>query len=1129
LFVGLLLVTMLFGGFGTRPGVASAAPPRVVDGFEAALRSGSDANGIPVGFFTAQDGASAVAFRTTNAPPAPVPDLAAPNNVLRMDFSVSAYGVVIHGFENDAANTWVSQDWSAYEGIGFWLYGNNSGTDLFVDIIDNRNPGSTRDDAERYTVTFKDDFSGWKFLRFPFSGFARKEIGNGAPADGFTLTSVHGWAFGTLTTSSAQTYYLDNVTLSGAAPERPVELGFAANAFTAPEGRTARVTVKLSKAAASPVTVRYTTAEGSATANRDYIPAQGTLTFAPGVVEQSFTVTTLDDTKFEGDEVVLLRLTDASGAQLGLVSEARLAIKENDTFDPALIDDFERAPDLFTASERTQLKSVEIAAGSPLALPGQGAYERVLEVTRHDARPASFDRRFAQGEDWSGAQGLQFWFYGRNSGKDFTVRLQDNQATDPGPAGWRLAWSDEFNGAAGAAPDPSKWSYDIGDGTANGNPGWGNNELQYYTDSTENAATDGAGNLLITAKETGPNSTLHCYYGPCKYTSARLLSWHKAEFAHGRIEARIRVPRGAGLWPAFWALGTDIDRVGWPRTGEIDIMEHVARLPKRVFGTIHGPGYSGANAYGRTYDLAEDVANAFHNFAVEWTPDRITWYVDGIAYHTATPADVAPNQWVYNHPFFLLLNMAVGGNFGGAVGADTTFPQAMAVDYVRVYQAPDTAERWEASFTDNFTGWQRVTVPFTAFTRSKEKAQPLGAPNDGLNLTSVWGYGFGIPASYRDAVLLDQARLKLACPDAVTVTSTADSGAGSLRQALADVCAGGTISFAPNLTGATIGLSSGELTIARNVTIDGAGAPGLVIGGGDKVRVLVVNAKTSATIRGLTIANGYGWELAGGILNNGMLTLERVTVAKNRVDSSGNDYWKGGAGIYNGGSGTLNLIDSTVRDNVTTNTDGGGVYAFLGSLTTVERSTISGNTAGNVGGGMRVLGDAEITNSTISGNRATAWHGGAIFHTDGAMSITNSTIANNTAPDGASGGAFVGAFTAGSSSLALANSIVAGNTGDQCFVGRFGAGAVSLASGGHNLAGDGTCGLTSASDKPATDPRLGPLAANGGPTATHALLSGSPAIDAADAAVCPATDQRGVRRPQGSGCDIGAYEAEMGR
>lgn len=1125
LLVCLLLVFSLAGLMtpATQATLLQDATPQIVEDFTPPLPSGSDGNGVAVGFFTAQDGNSTTTFATTESPPAPVPDAPAPNSVLKMDFNVSAYGVVIHNFENDAVNQWVSQDWSSYAGLALWVYGNNSGTDLFIDVIDNRNPGSTRDDAERFTVTFDDNFSGWRYLEFPFSSFTRKEIGNGAPNDGFTLSEVYGWAFGSLTTSGTRTFYIDNVTLYGTAPVRPLTVGFAANSFPVAEGGTGRVTVKLSKASTETVTVQYSTQPGLSTAGRDYTPTSGTLTFAPGTLQQTFTVATLDDAKDEGEESAVLQLNAPTVAELGLPSVARLAIQDNDPYDSALLDDFETAPELFDLRRNSSLSTVEIAAGLPLALPGQDDYERVLSAKSASSNRSSFlfGREFATPEDWRDASSLSFWYYGRNTGRGINLHLLDNAAADPGPSQWKLAWSDEFNERAGTPPNASSWSHEIGDGTAHGNLGWGNSELQYYTNSTDNAAMDGQGNLAITVKKLDESSQLRCYYGPCQYTSARLLTKNKAEFAYGRIESRIKVPRGAGLWPAFWSLGTDIDRVNWPQTGEIDFMEHVGREPNRVFGTIHGPGYSGGTSFGDTYDFPQNVADNYHTFTVEWQPSKIVWYVDGIQYHEADPADVAPDQWVFNHPFFLLLNVAVGGNFGGPVGSETTFPQTMKVDYVRVYQAADSAERFQSAFADNFSGWQKVTVPFTSFVRSA--AQPEGAPNDGLSLNAVNGYAFEVPGGMRDAVLIDQVRLNRNC-SAVTVTTNADSGPGSLRQALASVCDGGTISFAPSLRGQTITLSTAELAIAKSVKIDGSTAQNLTISGGGTVRPFVVSAGVNVTIQQLTIANGYGFELAGGVLNNGALTLDQVTVAGNTVTTSGQDYWKGGAGVYSGANSGLTIRNSTIRDNTVTGGDGGGVYAFTGTQVTIDRSTISGNTSSNVGGGIRTLGDAQIVNSTISGNTASAWHGGAFFHTDGTMNIVNSTIANNTAPAGTAGGAFVGTFGDNSPTLSLTNTIVAGNSGLQCQAERAGSGLVTLASGGHNLSSDGSCQLTAAGDQASTPAQLGPLADNGGPTRTHLLLSGSPAINAADSAVCPATDQRGVSRPQGSGCDVGSVE-----
>ena len=258
-----------------------------------------------------------------------------------------------------------------------------------------------------------------------------------------------------------------------------------------------------------------------------------------------------------------------------------------------------------------------------------------------------------------------------------------------GPVGaatgdWVLDWGDEFDGPAGTAPDPETWGFDLGDGSAKGLTGWGNSELEWYTDDPANVGLDGEGHLVITVREA--DGSLECYYGPCLYTSARLLSQDRFEFQHGYLEARIRVPSGAGLWPAFWLLGSNIDEVTWPTSGEIDVMEYVGRLPNEVLGTVHGPGYSGgAGLSGRT-DLGEPVADAFHTFALEWEPGRLAWYLDGSLYHEVTREQVGAHEWVFEQPFFMLLNVAVGGTLGGLVFPDTAFPAEMLVDYVRLYR-----------------------------------------------------------------------------------------------------------------------------------------------------------------------------------------------------------------------------------------------------------------------------------------------------------------------------------------------------------------------------------------------------------------------------------------------------------
>jgi beta-glucanase (GH16 family) len=251
----------------------------------------------------------------------------------------------------------------------------------------------------------------------------------------------------------------------------------------------------------------------------------------------------------------------------------------------------------------------------------------------------------------------------------------------PASSPWTLTWSDEFDGPAGARVDASRWVTEVG------GHGWGNNELEYYTDRADNASLRGDGVLVIRAlreRYQGPDGVTR------EYTSARLKTQGRFEQTYGRFEARLQVPRGQGIWPAFWMLGADIGTVGWPRCGEIDIMENIGREPAIVHGTLHGPGYSGGDGLSGGYTLpgGDAFADALHVFAVEWEPAIIRFYVDDVLYQTRTPADLRPGQaWAFDHPFFMLLNVAVGGNWPGPPDGSTVFPQAMLVDYVRVYRA----------------------------------------------------------------------------------------------------------------------------------------------------------------------------------------------------------------------------------------------------------------------------------------------------------------------------------------------------------------------------------------------------------------------------------------------------------
>lgn len=239
---------------------------------------------------------------------------------------------------------------------------------------------------------------------------------------------------------------------------------------------------------------------------------------------------------------------------------------------------------------------------------------------------------------------------------------------------WKMTWHDEFDGAA---LDPSKWVYVVG-----GN-GFGNKELEYYTGRPKNLRLEN-GMLVIEALKEDYRGSDGTERG---YTSARIRTQGRFAQQYGRFEARIKVPYGQGIWPAFWMMG-DV-AAGWPRNGEIDIMENIGREPSIVHGTVHGPGYSGEHGIGQPFSLpaGERFCDDFHVYAIEWEPDAIRWYVDGKQYHAVTPASL-PNgtKWVYDHPFYLLLNLAVGGSWPGDPDATSTFPQTMLVDYVRVYE-----------------------------------------------------------------------------------------------------------------------------------------------------------------------------------------------------------------------------------------------------------------------------------------------------------------------------------------------------------------------------------------------------------------------------------------------------------
>ena len=221
--------------------------------------------------------------------------------------------------------------------------------------------------------------------------------------------------------------------------------------------------------------------------------------------------------------------------------------------------------------------------------------------------------------------------------------------------------------------DNSLWSFETG----TGQNGWGNNELQYYTERPENVRVED-GKLVITARKES--------FQGSGYTSARMITKDKFDIKFGRIEARMKMPWGRGLWPAFWMLGANIDEVGWPQTGEIDIMEYRGQEPNIVHGSVHGPGYSAGNAITKSFELNNDrLDTGFHTYGIEWNENYINFYIDDSLYNQIKPDDVT-GEWVFDKPFFMLVNMAVGGTFVGSPSNDTTFPQTLEVDYIRVFE-----------------------------------------------------------------------------------------------------------------------------------------------------------------------------------------------------------------------------------------------------------------------------------------------------------------------------------------------------------------------------------------------------------------------------------------------------------
>lgn len=243
--------------------------------------------------------------------------------------------------------------------------------------------------------------------------------------------------------------------------------------------------------------------------------------------------------------------------------------------------------------------------------------------------------------------------------------LSHSNNTNP----YQLLWQQSFDDPSATVPDARVWNYDLGDGTAVGIPGWGNQEREYYVADAIGTASDGA--MHIAARRLPADNPYPAYYGGnAEWSSGKLTTHGKVHFLYGRVEAELRLPVGIGSWPAFWMLGANLPEVGWPQCGEIDIMEHRGDQPNRLYTTVHGPGYCGDQGRGEVFDFDYPLAGQTRKFSVDWLPDSISWQVDGVTKYTLNRADLQPHDWVFDHPHYLIVNLAMGGNFCGPISPD---------------------------------------------------------------------------------------------------------------------------------------------------------------------------------------------------------------------------------------------------------------------------------------------------------------------------------------------------------------------------------------------------------------------------------------------------------------------------
>lgn len=427
---------------------------------------------------------------------------------------------------------------------------------------------------------------------------------------------------------------------------------------------------------------------------------------------------------------------------------------------------------------------------------------------------------------------------------------------------WELTWADEFNAKSGRGADLSRWTYDLGGG------GWGNDELQCYTNSTKNVYHDGKGNLVIEARK---ESVTDKEGRRRDYSSGRLLSKGKFSQAFGRFEMRAKITVGKGIWPAFWMLGDNFDSVGWPECGEIDILENVGHEPGTARGTVHGPGYSGGKGIGGWTELADKskLSADFHVYSVEWEPEEIRWYLDGKQYFKMTPSLVKGNRWVFDHPHFMLINLAVGGQWPGSPNAETVFPQRYIIDYVRVYKDPSLVwnEAKRAELTKKWAA-EAASVAEALVYRPKPQAAP------GRVEAEHYAEG-GEGVAYHDNDAGNQGGEFRR--DGVDIQSTSDDGGGV---AVGWTKAGEWLEY-------TVISKGGRFAAKPRVAAEGAGG----------TMDLVLNGKTLSS---WTVPNTGGWQSWQTLQSNSFVLPKGKLRLRLQMRSEG---------PVNQSTGNLNWID----------------------------------------------------------------------------------------------------------------------------------------------------------------------------------------------------------------------------